>query len=350
MATWKKVLHESSSASDFPTLNQATTQNAGTVTNGVYTTTASTAGLAFVKDEDDMTSDSATHIPTQQSVKAYVDAQVDTADSVSELGDTTIASIADHDLLAYDSASSKWINMSKAEAGITQVTVDTSLSDGSVNPVTNNAVFDGLATKQATITGGATTIASSDLTASRALTSNGSGKVAVSAVTSTELGYLDGVTSAIQTQMDAKAPTADPTFTGTVTCVDLTVTGTTTTLKTQNVEIEDKILTLGVPSSGTGDTTSGTASGLHIDTASAVLNRPTFQWKKDMGAGNTDGSATGNYLTGWLLSNHRTSNHVNHAIAIMDFKDTSGEPSGNSAGVGSFTYNTNEDALYLRTA
>jgi hypothetical protein len=36
-------------------------------------------------------------------------------------------------------------------------------------------------------------------------------------VSSTELGYLDGVTSAIQTQLDAKAPTANPTFTGTVT-------------------------------------------------------------------------------------------------------------------------------------
>lgn len=30
---------------------------------------------------------------------------------------------------------------------------------------------------------------------------------ALSAVTATELGYLDGVTSAIQTQMDAKAST-----------------------------------------------------------------------------------------------------------------------------------------------
>jgi len=59
--------------------------------------------------------------------------------------------------------------------------------------------------KQATITGGATTITSSNLTANRALISNGSGKVAVSAVTSTELGYLDGVTSAIQTQLDSKA-------------------------------------------------------------------------------------------------------------------------------------------------
>lgn len=61
-----------------------------------------------------------------------------------------------------------------------------------------------LAGKQATITGGATTITSSNLTASRALVSDGSGKVAVSAVTSTELGYVDGVTSNIQTQLNAK--------------------------------------------------------------------------------------------------------------------------------------------------
>ena len=46
------------------------------------------------------------------------------------------------------------------------------------------------------------------LTASRALVADGSGKVAVSAVTATELGYLDGVTSAIQTQLNAKAPSS----------------------------------------------------------------------------------------------------------------------------------------------
>lgn len=47
-----------------------------------------------------------------------------------------------------------------------------------------------------------------DLTASRALVSDGSGDVSVSAVTSTEIGYLDGVTSAIQTQLDTKAATS----------------------------------------------------------------------------------------------------------------------------------------------
>ncbi len=63
------------------------------------------------------------------------------------------------------------------------------------------ALVDG---KQDEITGAATTITENDLTASRALVSNSSGKVAVSAVTSTELGYLDGVTSNVQTQIDGK--------------------------------------------------------------------------------------------------------------------------------------------------
>ena len=46
------------------------------------------------------------------------------------------------------------------------------------------------------------------LTASRALVSSGDGELEVSAVTSTEIGYLDGVTSAIQTQLDTKATNA----------------------------------------------------------------------------------------------------------------------------------------------
>lgn len=62
-----------------------------------------------------------------------------------------------------------------------------------------------LNSKQDIITGGASTITDNNLTANRALVSNGSGKVAVSEVTATELGYLDGVTSNVQTQLDEKA-------------------------------------------------------------------------------------------------------------------------------------------------
>ena len=47
----------------------------------------------------------------------------------------------------------------------------------------------------------------------------------VTNVTDTEIGYLDGVTSAIQTQIDTKAPLDSPTFTGTPTLP----TGTTAT-------------------------------------------------------------------------------------------------------------------------
>ncbi len=43
-----------------------------------------------------------------------------------------------------------------------------------------------------------------NLTTARALVSDGNGDVSVSAVTSTEIGYLDGVTSAIQTQINNK--------------------------------------------------------------------------------------------------------------------------------------------------
>lgn len=76
-----------------------------------------------------------------------------------------------------------------------------SLGQGKIN----NLISD-LAGKQATITGAASTITTTDLTVSRALQSDASGKVEVSSVTSTELGYLSGVTSGIQTQLNGKEP------------------------------------------------------------------------------------------------------------------------------------------------
>jgi len=44
-------------------------------------------------------------------------------------------------------------------------------------------------------------------------------------VSSTEIGYVNGVTSAIQTQLNAKAPTADPAFTGTVSGITSSMVG-----------------------------------------------------------------------------------------------------------------------------
>lgn len=91
-------------------------------------------------------------------------------------------------------------------AATVQSNLDTHTGDTTVHITADErSTWNG---KQAAITGGATTITSSNLTTSRALVSDSSGKVSVSAVTSTELGYLDGVTSSVQTQLNAKATAA----------------------------------------------------------------------------------------------------------------------------------------------
>lgn len=97
---------------------------------------------------------------------------------LQELHNVKITSVANNDILKYNSSNSLWEN--------------------------SNA----LSTKQDTITGAATTVTTTDLTGSRVLVSNPGGKIAVSAVTTTEVGYLVGVTSDIQTQLNAKLSTS----------------------------------------------------------------------------------------------------------------------------------------------
>ena len=60
-----------------------------------------------------------------------------------------------------------------------------------------------LDSKQLTITGAATSITTGTLSANVVLVSTGAGKVGASTITATELGYLDNVTSNIQTQLDS---------------------------------------------------------------------------------------------------------------------------------------------------
>ena len=66
----------------------------------------------------------------------------------------------------------------------------------------NTSVKDYIDNLDITIDGAASTIKHNDLTTNKALISNSNGKVAVSTVTTTELGYLSGATSNIQTQID----------------------------------------------------------------------------------------------------------------------------------------------------
>ena len=84
----------------------------------------------------------------------------------------------------------------------------------------------------------------------------------VTDVSDTEIGYLNGVTSAIQTQIDNKASLSGATFTGEVSGTsltlsgDLTVNGTTTTLNSTTISVDDKNIELGsvaTPSDATAD-------------------------------------------------------------------------------------------------
>jgi len=144
-----------------------------TLTSPVFNTGVS--GTAIL-DEDNMASDSATQLATQQSIKAYVDSQVATANELSELTDTNITSAADGSLLFYDTATSKWID--------NVVSGDITIADTGVAAISSGVVVN------------------DDINSSAAIDAT---KIHDGTVSNTEFGYLNGVTSAIQTQIDTKA-------------------------------------------------------------------------------------------------------------------------------------------------
>jgi hypothetical protein len=123
---------------------------------------------------------------------------------------------------------------------------------------------------QAAITGGASSVVTANLTASRALVSDGSGKIAASATTTTtEIGYLAGVTSAIQTQLNAKLNLTGGTLTG-------PLIGTTGSFSSSG---SGDTFTIG-HTSGSGIalniTKNGNGEGLYINKASGSGNAATI--------------------------------------------------------------------------
>ena len=127
----------------------------------------------------------------------------------------------------------------------------------------DSALAGAVAGKQNTITGGASSITSSNLTTNRALISNGSGKVAVSAITSTELGYLDNATGNIQTQINSK---------------QATITGAATTIASDNLTASRALVSNSSGKIGVSSTTStelGYVHGVTSNIQTQLNNRPT---------------------------------------------------------------------------
>jgi hypothetical protein len=100
--------------------------------------------------------------------------------------------------------------------------------------------------------------------------------VAITA-TATELNYVDGVTSAIQTQIDNKASLSGATFTGAISGTsltlsgDLTINGTTTTINSTTLTVDDKNIVL-----ADGNTSDASADGGGITLSGATSK--TFNW------------------------------------------------------------------------
>ena len=69
-------------------LNRQETYNGSAWINAISAVNTDTSDMSFVIDEDTMTSDLSTKVPTQQSVKAYVDSQIQSKDAISELSGT----------------------------------------------------------------------------------------------------------------------------------------------------------------------------------------------------------------------------------------------------------------------
>ena len=105
------------------------------------------------------------------------------------------------------------------EDNIAMLDSDMEAAQGDITTLKGNVttLTTALQSKQDKIVGGASTITDDNLTANCVLVSDGNGKVVVSNVTNTELGYLDGVTSNVQTQLNKKLESAPVTSVNTKT-------------------------------------------------------------------------------------------------------------------------------------
>ena len=151
---------------------------------------------------------------------------------------------------------------------ITLPNVDgTVITTGNLSDITNIGVFTSTITMEgSTANDFELTLSAGDPTADQTITfpdATGTVQLRVTDVSDTEIGYLNGVTSAIQTQMDAKAPLAGPALTGDATAVNLTISGnltvngTTTNINSTNLVVEDKNIVLADVTTPTDTTADG---------------------------------------------------------------------------------------------
>ena len=260
--------------------------------------------------------------------------------SINDLGDVTISSAADGDFLRWNGTA--WINDAVNLGTDTAGSFVQSLVAGTGVTLTNNsgenttptiAIGQSVGTGDsptfvnvtAALTGNAstaTTLQTSRNIAGQAF--NGSANISIAptdltgvtssaaeinildgaTLSTTELNYVDGVTSAIQTQIDTKAPLASPTFTGTVTVptpigdttaatklyVDTTASTTASNASTALTNHEADTTNIhGIADTSILVTTTGSQT-----LTNKTITTPSGLVKNDVGLGNVDNTSDAN--------------------------------------------------------
>lgn len=182
-----------------PTKTSQLTNDSGFITDAALTGYAKTTDIPTKTSQLDNDSHyiTANEAPVQ-SVNTKTGAVVLTQDDVGD-GTTYVRTHND-----FTDALKTQINTNKDNIAMAEGDIDGLQTDVGTLKTNVGSLQTALTSKQDVIVGAASTITENNLVSDRALISNSSGKVAVSNITSTELGYLDGVTSNVQTQLNKK--------------------------------------------------------------------------------------------------------------------------------------------------
>ena len=295
----------------------------GSISDGTITATA------FV-DEDNMSSNSATLIPTQQSVKAYVDAQV-TASDLDAAGDSGTIDI-DLDSETFTIAGGTGITTAASGTTITATLDDTAVSAGSYGSTTAVPVIT--VDAQGRITAASTSSISTSYTLAADSGSNDS-------VAGGETITFSGTANEIETTVSNNEITFglpnNVTISG-----NLTVSGTTTTVDSTTLSVADPLISL-----ATGNNSSDAVDiglyGLYDTSGSTDLYSGLFRdandsgkWKlfKDLQAAPTTTVNTGGtgYAVATLVANLESSSVTITGGSITGITDLVVADGGTGAG------------------